>query len=256
MRPTRVLGYVLVVLLLVGWEIAARTGVVNAAFVPPPSAVAAAWWSYAASGELLTNLVATLSSWAQGFAIAAVLGIVLGVLMGLFPVVRAMLSTLVELLRPMPSVAIIPIAIVLLGLGDPMKRFVVAYAALWPVLINTLYGVLAVDPLLLDTARTFRLGRLRSALRVVLPAASPYIATGLRISTSIALILVITAELVASRSGLGYAVRAAEQASRVPEVYAGVLTIAVLGYLLNALFVAIEGRLLAWHRGYTAREAV
>jgi ABC-type nitrate/sulfonate/bicarbonate transport system permease component len=137
-----------------------------------------------------------------------------------------------------------------------MKRFVVAYAALWPILINTLYGVLAVDPLLLDTARTFRLGAVRSALRVTLPAASPYIATGLRISTSIALILVITAELVASRSGLGYAVRAAEQASRVPEVYAGVLTIAVVGFLLNALFVAIEGRVLAWHRGYTAREAV
>ena len=256
MRVTRVLGYVLVVLLLAAWEGAARAGAINAAFLPPPSAVAGAWLSYAGSGALLSDIGATLSSWAQGFAIAAVLGIVLGLLMGLFPVVRAMLSTLVELLRPMPSVAIIPIAIVLLGLGDPMKRFVVAYAALWPVLINTLYGVLAVDPLLLDTARTFRLGRARSALRVVLPAASPYIATGLRISTSIALILVITAELVASRSGLGYAVRQAEQASRVPEVYAGVLTIAVVGYLLNALFLAVEGRVLAWHRGYTAREAV
>ena len=255
MRATRVLGYVLVVLVLGAWEAAARVGAINPAFLPPPSAVATAWLGYAASGDLATNLVATLSSWAQGFAIAAVLGVVLGVLMGLFPVVRAMLSTLAELLRPMPSVAIIPIAIVLLGLGDPMKRFVVAYAALWPVLLNTLYGVLAVDPVLLDTARTFRLGALRSALRVVLPAASPFIATGLRISTSIALILVITAELVASRSGLGYAVRQAEQASRVPEVYAGVLTIAVVGYLLNAAFVAIEGRLLAWHRGYTAREA-
>ncbi len=97
---------------------------------------------------------------------------------------------------------------------------------------------------------------LRSALRVILPAASPYIATGLRISTSIALILVITAELVASRNGLGYFVRSSEQSSRVPEVYAGVLTIAVLGYLLNVAFVAVEGRLLAWHRGFTAREVV
>jgi ABC-type nitrate/sulfonate/bicarbonate transport system permease component len=255
-RRSRVLGYVLVVAVLAFWEAAVRVGWLNAAFIPPPSAVATAWLAYAASGELVTNLLSTLSAWAQGFAIAAVLGVVLGVIMGLFPVVRAMLSTLVELLRPMPSVAIIPIAIVLLGLGDPMKRFVVAYAALWPVLINTLYGVRAVDPLLLDTARTFRLGALRSALRVVLPAASPFIATGLRISTSIALILVITAELVASRSGLGYAVRAAEQASRVPEVYAGVLTIAVVGYLLNAVFVLVENRVLAWHRGYTAREAV
>ncbi|MBX5492613.1 MAG: ABC transporter permease subunit, partial [Chloroflexi bacterium] len=114
----------------------------------------------------------------------------------------------------------------------------------------------AVDRVLLSgPLRCARRGR-RRALRVTLPAASPYIATGLRISTSIALILVITAELVASRSGLGYAVRAAEQASRVPEVYAGVLTIAVVGFLLNALFVAVEGRVLAWHRGYTAREAI
>jgi ABC-type nitrate/sulfonate/bicarbonate transport system permease component len=256
MRTTRPLGYLLIGALLAVWEAAARAGVVNPAFLPPPSQIASAWWAMLASGQLVENLAATLGSWAQGYAIAAVLGVSLGLLMGLVPAIRAMLSTTIELLRPMPSVAIIPVAIVLFGLGDPMKRFVVAYAALWPILINTLYGVLAVDPLLLDTARTFRLGAVRSALRVTLPAASPYIATGLRISTSIALILVITAELVASRSGLGYAVRAAEQASRVPEVYAGVLTIAVVGFLLNALFVAIEGRVLAWHRGYTAREAV
>ena len=256
MRPTRVLGYVLIVVLLALWELAARAGWVNPAYLPPPSSVATAWSTSVASGELPGHLATTLASWAQGFAIAAVLGVALGLAMGLFPLLRAMLTTIVELLRPMPSVAIIPIAIVLLGLGDPMKRFVVAYAALWPVLLNTLYGVLAVDPILLDTARTFRLGAVRSAWRVILPAASPYIATGLRISTSIALILVITAELVASRSGLGYFVRAAESASRVPEVYAGVLTIAVLGYLLNVLFVLVEGRLLAWHHGYTRSEAV
>jgi ABC-type nitrate/sulfonate/bicarbonate transport system permease component len=255
MRPTRVLGFVLVAVALGVWEVAARTGVLDARFVPAPSTIAVAWVGFAMSGQLLTDLLATLGSWAQGYLIAAVLGVVLGVAMGLVPVVRAMLSTTVELLRPMPSVAIIPIAIVLFGLGDPMKRFVVAYAALWPVLINTLYGVRAVDPVLLDTARTFRLGPLRSTLRVILPAAAPYIATGLRISTSIALVLVITAELVASRNGLGYFVRASEQASRVPEVYAGVLTIAVLGYLLNALFVAVEGRALAWHRGLMRTEA-
>src|SRR5215210_5587636 len=147
--------------------------------MPASSTVAGAWVGFAASGQLAGDLLATLGAWAQGYAIAAVLGVALGLAMGLVPVLRAMLSTTVELLRPMPSVAIIPIAIVLFGLGDPMKRFVVAYAALWPVLVNTLYGVRAVDPLLLDTARTFRLGPLRSTLRVILPAAAPYIATGL-----------------------------------------------------------------------------
>jgi ABC-type nitrate/sulfonate/bicarbonate transport system permease component len=253
-RRTRLLGYLLLGVLLALWDVGAHAGVIDARFLPPPSVIMGAWLRFAVSGEMMTHVGTTLSGWVQGYVIAALLGVVLGAGMGLVPALRAMLATIVELLRPMPSVAIIPIAIVLLGLGDPMKRFVVAYAALWPVLINTMYGVLAVDPVLLDTARTFRLGRLRSALRVVLPAASPYIATGLRISTSTALIVVITVELVASRDGLGYYIRDAEHAARVPEVYAGLLTIAAVGYLLNALFVAIERRVLTWHYGFTAPE--
>src|SRR3954463_10001955 len=109
MRPTRVLGFVLVAALLGVWEGAARAGLLDARFVPAPSTIAVAWWGFATSGQFLTDLLATLSSWAQGYAIAAVLGVVVGVVMGLVPTVRAMLSTTVELLRPMPSVAIIPI---------------------------------------------------------------------------------------------------------------------------------------------------
>ena len=197
----------------------------------------------------------TLRAYAQGFGLAAALGVLTGLAMAFLPTVRALLSLLVELLRPMPFVATIPIAILLFGLGDAMKVAVIAYAALWPVLLNSLYGVRGVEPRLHDVARTFHLGRWRTAWRILLPAASPVIATGLRVSSGIALILTVTAELMAGQSGLGAFIANAQLAVRTPEMYAGILTVALLGYGLNALFVRMESKALAWHRGATAKEA-
>jgi len=140
------------------------------------------------------------------------------------------------------------------GLDDPMKRFVTMYAATWPILINTLYGVRGVDPILIDSARTFRFSAARRALTVVVPAASPQIATGLRLDAGIALILVVTTEMVASRNGLGYLVAQAQLSYRIPAMYAGILSIAVLGYVVNLAFVAVESRALGWHRRMTSRK--
>jgi NitT/TauT family transport system permease protein len=248
-------GLLVVIGLLAGWEAVSRAALVNPAYLPPPSAVLLAWRGLAISGELVEHLTTTMRVWFQGLALAVLLGITFGLLMGLFRPVSATLSTLVELLRPMPSVAIIPIAIISFGLDDPMKRFVTMYAATWPILINTMYGVRSVDPILIDTARTFRFSGPRRAFRVVLPAASPYIATGLRLGAGIALILVITAELVASRSGLGYFVAQSQLSYRIPEMYAGILSIGALGYVLNLAFVMVESRALGWHRRLTARGA-
>jgi NitT/TauT family transport system permease protein len=251
----RLQGLLVILGLLGVWEVASRVALVNPAYLPPPSAVLLAWRELAVSGELAEHVMTTIRVWVQGFALALLLGVTLGLLMGLFRPLAATLATAVELLRPMPSVAIIPIAIISFGLEDPMKRFVTMYAATWPILINTLYGVRSVDPVLIDTARTFRFSAPRRALRVVLPAASPYIATGLRLGAGIALILVVTAELVASRNGLGYFVAQSQLSYKIPEMYAGILSIAVLGYLLNLAFVAVESRALGWHRRLTARDA-
>lgn len=254
MLGARAQGVLLVLALLLAWELAAQTGAVNPNFLPPVTRVLTAGIVSFASGEMPGHILTTLRSYVQGFLLAAVVGVVLGLLMGLFSPIRGTLATTVELLRPMPSVAIIPIAIVLFGLDDPMKRFVIMYAALWPVLINTLYGVLSVDPLLIDTARTFRLGRPATAWKVIVPAASPYIATGLRVSSGIALILAVTAEMVASRNGLGYFVMDAQLSYRIPDMYVGIVTIGLLGYALHRAFVMVEERVMAWHRGLTARE--
>lgn len=237
----------LVAMLLLVWEGAARSSLVPPQYLPPASQVLAAGAAALASGELLGHAATTLRAYVQGFALAALVGASLGLLMGLSPLARGALGTTVELLRPMPSVAIIPLAIVFFGLDDPMKRVVVAYAATWPVLLNTLYGVLHVESQLLDVARTFRLSTTATVWLVVLPAAAPYIATGLRIGSAVALILAVTVEMVASHSGLGRFVAEAQLSYRVPEMYAGLVAIGLLGYALHRLFVAVEARALAWH---------
>lgn len=251
-----VYGAIPVVILAAAWEAIPRVGLVDRLLLPPPSAVLAEWLALVRSGELVGHILVTLRAYAQGIGLAAVLGILTGLAMAFLPTVRAMFSLSVELLRPMPSVATIPIAILLFGLGDAMKVAVVAYAALWPVLLNSLYGVRGVDPRLHDVARTFHLSRWRTAWRILLPAASPVIATGLRVSSGIALILTVTAELVAGQSGLGALIANAQLAIRTSEMYAGILTVALLGYGLNTLFVRLEARVLAWHHGATAKEAV
>ena len=140
--------------------------------------------------------------------------------------------------------------ILVFGLGYGLRVSVIAFAAFWPILINTFYGVRAVDPISIDTARNFGLSRAGILWRVTLPSALPSIATGFRISTAIALVLTITVELIAGNSGIGYYVAQTEQANRLPEMYAGILFTGILGYGLNLLFRMIEQRVLFWGSGY------
>lgn len=240
----------LCVLALAGvWEGACRGGLVDASALPPLSAVLRAFLADLAAGETAPHVVVTLRTYAQGLALALAAGIGLGVLMGTLPGVHSAGRVLLEFLRPIPSVAVIPIAILLLGIGFQMRTAVVCYAAVWPILLNTLYGVYDVDPAYVDTARIF--GRRRGEIlrAVVLPAALPYIFTGVRIGSAVALILAVTAEMVAGSSGLGFYVKNAEASLRVEEMYGGILLTGTLGYLLNAGFVRLERRALAWHRG-------
>jgi ABC-type nitrate/sulfonate/bicarbonate transport system permease component len=141
--------------------------------------------------------------------------------------------------------------ILFLGIDDEMKIFMIAFASLFPVLINTYSGVRSVDPIQLQTARTFGVAGRKLVWQVVLPAASPYIFTGMRVSLAVALIVMVISEMVAASSGIGYFILSAQRGFKIREMFAGVLTLAVVGYVLNRLFVAIENRVLAWHYGYT-----
>ncbi len=164
------------------------------------------------------------------------------------------LRPIIEFLRPIPSVALIPLAILVYGTGLESKVFLAAFAATWPLLIQTIYGVRDLDPVQRDTARSFRISRRDRLLSVSLPGAIPYIATGLRISSATALILVVTAELVIGAPGLGRAINAA-RAGGVPDLmYALTIATGLLGMALNAIMVRVERRVLHWHPSY--REAV
>lgn len=226
-------------------EVAARLGWLSSYF-PPPSVILGALVAGLANGEISSQVGTTLLAFAEGLLLATAFATIVGVLMGAIPVVYDALKIIVEFLRPIPSVAMIPLAILFLGLGTSMRVAVITYAAFWPLLVSTLYGVRAVDPVALDTARNFGIAPFEALYRVTLPAALTSIATGLRVSASIALVVTVTTELVAGNSGLGFYVSQMEQANRLPGMYAGILLTGILGYLINAIFFSLERKIVFW----------
>lgn len=239
--------------LLLLWEFSSRSSPALQNYFPPLSRVVRALFQLSLARELFGHLVATLGRFLGGYLLAAAVAVSLGIILGYFRLAYSLLEVLIELLRPMPSVAIIPVAILLLGIGNSMMVAVTVYACAWPILINTIDGVKNIDRTLIDTGRTFGLGRWKILRRIVIPAAAPYIMTGLRISLSIALILVTTSEMVVGTSGLGFFILDEERSLHPGNVYAGIVVVALLGYALNRFFIAVEAKAMAWHRGMTAR---
>ena len=249
-------GWLVFGLLLLSWELGSRWNPKFQLYIPPVSSILVALGQLTASGQVGQHVAATLGRFLEGYLVAAAIAVTLGIVLGYFPVLHSLLEMVIEFLRPMPSVAIIPVAILVLGIGDGMVVAVTVYASMWPILINTIDGVRHIERTLIDTARTFGLGRARILYQIILPAASPYIVTGLRVSLSIALILVTTAEMIAGSKGLGFFILDEERSFRSGNMYAGIILVAILGYALNRLFVALEGKALRWRRGMLAREAV
>ena len=247
-RGYRVWGVGLLVLLLLLWQVSALRWVSSANW-PPVSEVARALVAGLRSGELLQVFGSTLWRMATGFALGSLAGVVLGLAMGSLPRVNAALRPLVELVRPIPIPAIIPPLILLLGIDHAMKVFIVAFACFFPVLVNTIGGVRAVDRTALDVARTLQVGRLRTQLQVVLPTSLPYILAGLRISLALALIVSVVAEMIAGSEGVGYYIMTMQFAMRASDMYAAIVLLAAVGYGLNRAMLAVEHRLLHWwHR--------
>src|SRR5882724_894857 len=230
---SRWLGVAFIAGLLVLCEIAAASGIMPAMSFPRMSAILATWWGLIVSGELPGELVPSLWRMFAGYFIGVALGIVLGLLMGYVRFFYNLLEPITEMLRPIPSPAYLPIVILFLGIDDEMKIFMIAFASLFPVLLNTYSGVRSVDPIQLQTARTFGVEGPKLLWQVVLPAASPYIFTGMRVSLAVALIVMVISEMVAASSGIGYFILSAQRGFKIREMFAGVLTLAALGYILN-----------------------
>lgn len=242
----RLRGILLIAALLALWEASARLGWVNSSNWPPVSGVALAFVKGWGSGELLTLTASTLRRMALGYALGCAVGIALGALLGIDRWARYVLKPLIEVLRPIPAPAIVPILILFLGVDDLLKVVVVALACFFPVFLNTLSGIAGVDAVLLETARTFRISRLRTLTRVILPAATPTIAAGMRIAIGIALVVTVISEMIAGSAGLGYHIIQMQYAMRPEPMYAAIVSLAVTGYLLNRGFVALERRWVPW----------
>jgi ABC-type nitrate/sulfonate/bicarbonate transport system permease component len=239
-------GFVLIAVLLVLWELSSAEGLVDPVSVPRVSAIFTSWFQSIVGGELFIQLVPTLWRIAVGFALAVVVAIPLGLLMGSIPFVYRLLEPITEFVRPIPSSAYIPVAILFLGIGDEMKIFVIFVGCLFPILLNTYGGVRDIDPILVDTGRTFGISRAMGLWQIMLPAALPSILTGMRISLGIALIVSVVSEMISGNSGIGYFILDMQRVFRVPEMFAGIFTLGVVGYLINFAFLRVEGRFLRW----------
>ena len=248
-------GWLFFGMLLLAWELGARGAPKLQLYFPPLSRVLVALVASVQTGALVSQFMITVGRFLEGYFLSAAIGVALGIILGYFRSVHQLFETFIEFLRPMPSVAIIPVAILMLGISDSMIVAVTIYATIWPILVNTIDGVRHIEQVLIQTGRTFGLRKGKILWQVILPAASPYIVTGLRIGLSIALILVTTAEMVAGGKGLGFFILDEERSMNSGNMYAGIIVVAALGYALNRLFLALEAKALKWRHGMMARQA-
>jgi ABC-type nitrate/sulfonate/bicarbonate transport system permease component len=229
------------------WELVVRSGLISETSIPTMSATVAELVRQFGESPFWSAVGKTLQGWALGLGIAMALGIPLGMLIGSSRWLFRAFRVPIEFLRPIPSVALIPLAVLIYGTGMQSKVFLAAFACFWPLLIQTMYGVQDVDPVATDTAKSFGLGRLARVRHITLPSAVPYIVTGVRISSAVSLILVVTAELVIGSAGLGREINTARSGGNLEVMYALILATGLLGYVLNIVMSAGERRVLRWH---------
>jgi ABC-type nitrate/sulfonate/bicarbonate transport system permease component len=235
-----------VLLLLAWWLLSAGS---HSFYFPPLSKIVTSFRETWLSDQLWTDGWPSIKRFLAGYLIAIVVGVAGGVALGRSQLLRAALTPVLDYFRSIPVVALIPFAIVVLGVGDSAKIFVIFMGAVWPVLLNTMDATASVDDELLATARAFHLRRRDLIFRVVLPSASPQIFAGMRTSMAIGLILMVTSEMVGATNGIGYSVVQAQRLFAIPKMWAGIILLGIIGYVMNLLFLRLEARALRWHRG-------
>ncbi|MBD1554891.1 ABC transporter permease [Pseudomonas typographi] len=248
--PRRLLDSSLgIILFLALWEALPRLGWVNAGYLSPPSAVLQSIGELAASGALWQHLAASLWRSLAGLGIAIVLGVGLGLLMGWFARVESVLDPVLQLFRQTSALALFPVFILFLGIGESSKIAIIFWASFWPILLSTISGVKQVDTLLVHSALSMGANRRFLFRKVVLPAASPSIFTGVRLAGAYSITALVAAEMIGAHSGLGFLTLNSQEVFQIPSMYAGILLLAVLGLAMNAVLALIERRFTRWRRG-------
>jgi len=239
------------------WWTASNAGWVSRVFLPTPQATFASLleglnlWGpngNSGNGELLAFTQATVGRMVQGWLLASLFGVLLGAAIGVSPSVRAWVQPTLEFIRPLPASALLPLAISIFGLNPGMVLFVVAFGAMWPVLLATVHGFAAVEPRLSEVARCLQMSRAAYIWKMGLPNAMPDILAGMRLALTIALIVAVVGEMIASQSGLGQAILLAARAFRASDLFAGIVLLGLIGFVSNALLAFAEKRLLRWQQ--------
>jgi NitT/TauT family transport system permease protein len=234
------------VLLLVLWELLSRLGILDRRFFPAPTSILSTFWAFIASGEMWLHLKASLVRIAVGFLLGAVPAVVLGLFLGLSRWARAILNPILYALYPIPKVAILPLVMLIFGLGEVSKYVIIAIAVFFLVVINTTSGVLLIESIYFDVARNFNASRRDFYLKVVLPGALPSIFTGLKLAMGVALIVLVTAEFVGARTGIGVVIFEAWQVFAIERLFVGLVVVSFLGYALSVVLDEIERRIIPW----------
>lgn len=250
-RITALLGTALkrvaaIAVFLAVWQIAPQLGWVDKTFLPPFTDVITAGWHLARSGELWADLRASLTRSLAGFAIAIAVALPLGLVIAWYRHLADVLNPLLSIFLNTAAVALLPVFTLILGIGETSKIAIIAYASFWPVLYNTISGAKNVDPLLIRSARSFGLGNLALFRKVILPAAVPTIFTGVRLAGAASILVLVTTELVGAKAGLGYLISNSEYNFQIPQMYAGIVAVSLVGLAFNSLLVLLERRFSRW----------
>lgn len=242
--------------LLLLWEVAARTGVLDARLFTPPTQIAQRGWEMLASGELWTHTVATVGRLVTGLVLGSVFGVLAGLLMGVWRPLRAALGPTFTALYALPKIAILPLLLLIFGLTETPKILSVAISVFFVVQINTLAGIVQIDARIIEAARAYRASGWKLFRYVLLPGALPSIMTGLRVSAGMAVIVITAVEFVASNDGLGYLIWNSWQLFQPEKMFVGLIAVSLLGAIATGLIILLEKALLPWkHAGGSKRKA-
>ncbi len=242
----RILGIVSPFALLLVWEVAARLHFIDTRFFPAPSSVLVVLIEMLRSGELVTNTLVSLRRLALGTLIGGVPALILGIAMGLNRWVRAVVDPIVAATYPIPKSAILPLALLIFGLGEGSKIFMVAIGVFFPVVINATTGVLEINRIYLDVGRNFKASRWDTFWTIALPGALPVIMTGFKLGIGIGLVLIAIAEMIGAKSGLGYMIWTAWETFSVEQMYVGLFMIAIIGFVLTVALNELERFIIPW----------
>ncbi len=242
----RIIGIASPIVLLLIWQLLGTFGIIDERFVPTPASIARTMYEMMANGTLWVHLKASFIRIGSGFVIGSIVGIALGVLMGLSRWLRAALDPIVAAIYPIPKISLLPLVMVFFGLGEASKIFIIAFAVVFIVLINTMSGVMAISSIYFDVAKNYRASKFKLFTRIIIPGALPSIFVGLRLAIGVALILIVAAEFVAARAGIGYLIWTSFEVMRIEEMFVGIILITAIGLVTAAILKEIERRVLPW----------